>query len=87
MAPRRPTRSSLCANVARRPERKERDLSAKQGAAWKQERTAGRKYSGADSAQEPGPGERERFWVSGYTRKDGKQVEGYYKQNPSRKNM
>ena len=31
------------------------------------------------------PGERERIWVSGYTRKDGKKVEGYYKKNPTKK--
>ena len=33
-------------------------------------------YAGADGDQEPEPGERQQFWVSGYTRKDGKQVEG-----------
>jgi len=50
-----------------------------------EERTTGRKYSGADSDQEPGPGERQQFWVSGYTRADGKKVEGYYKKNPAYK--
>ena len=50
-------------------------------AAWKEERTTGRKYAGADSDREPQPGERELFWVSDYTRKDGKQVEGYDKQH------
>lgn len=60
-------------------------MSAKKGAAWKEERATGRKYSGGDSDTEPGPGERQQFWVSGYTRKDGKKVEGYYKKNPSYK--
>ena len=60
-------------------------MPTKQGAAWKQERATGRKYSGGDSDKEPAPGERERFWVSGYTRKDGKQVAGYYKKNPAHK--
>lgn len=58
-------------------------MSVKRGAAWKQERATGRKYSGSDNDQEPEAGERERFWVSGYTRADGKKVEGYYKKNPS----
>ncbi len=58
-------------------------MSPKQGAAWKQERTTGRKYSGNDPDKQPEPGERERFWVSGYTRADGKKVEGYYKKNPA----
>ncbi len=57
----------------------------KKGAAWKEERTTGRKYLGADNAKEPEPGEREQFWISGYTRADGKKVEGYYKKNPAYK--
>ncbi len=60
-------------------------MPVKKGAAWKDEHTTGRKYSGVDSDKEPEPGERERFWVSGYTRKDGKQVEGYDKQDPAYK--
>jgi len=36
-------------------------MPAKKGAAWKQERTTGRKYSGADSDKEPKPGERQQF--------------------------
>ncbi len=63
--------------------RKERGVPTKYGAARKQERTTGRKYAGADGDKEPEPGEREQFWVSGYTRADGKQVEGYYKKNPA----
>ena len=58
-------------------------MPAKQGAAWNQERTTGRKYSGNAADKQPEPGERERFWVSGYTRADGKKVEGYYKKNPA----
>lgn len=60
-------------------------MPAKQGAAWKQERTTGNKYSAGDDDKEPAPGEREQFWVSGYTRKDGTKVEGYYKKNPANK--
>ncbi len=53
---------------------------------WKQERATDRKYSGGDSHQEPPPpGERATFWVSGYTRADGRKVEGYWKSNPVRK--
>ena len=58
-------------------------MPAKKGRAWKQERTTGRKYSGGDADQEPAPGEREKFWVSGYTRADGRKVEGYWKRNPA----
>ena len=60
-------------------------MPTKQDAAWKQERATGNKYSGSDDDKEPGPGERQRFWVSGYTRKDGKKVAGYYKKNPAYK--
>jgi len=60
-------------------------MPAKTGRAWKQERTTGRKYSGGDDDKQPEPGEREQFWVSGYTRADGKKVEGYYKKNPAQK--
>ena len=60
-------------------------MPAKRVAAREQERTTGRKYSGGDSDKEPAPGERAQFWVSGYTRKDGKKVEGYYKKNPAYK--
>lgn len=60
-------------------------MPAAKGRAWKQERTTGRKYSGADSDKEPDPGEREKFWVSGYTRANGRKVEGYWKKNPTYK--
>jgi hypothetical protein len=50
---------------------------------WKKERTTGRKYSGGDSSEKPAPGERAKFWVSGYTRPDGKKVEGYWRSNPA----
>jgi len=49
-------------------------MPAKKGAAWKQERTTGRKYAGEDGDKQPEPGERQQFWVS-----------GYYKQNPAYK--
>lgn len=51
-------------------------MPAKAGGAWKQERTTGRNYLRADSDKEPELGERQQFWGSGYSRKDGKQVEG-----------
>ncbi len=60
-------------------------MPVKKGAAWKAEQTTGRKYSGADGDKEPAPGERQQFWGSSYTRKDGKKVEGYYKKNPDYK--
>ena len=60
-------------------------MPVKKGAAWKEEQTTGRKYSGRDGDKEPEAGERQQFWVSGYTRADGKKVEGYYKQNPTYK--
>ena len=59
-------------------------MSTKNGS-WKKERTTGRKYSGGDSHPEPAPGERSKFWVSGYTRADGRKVEGYWKSNPAHK--
>jgi len=37
------------------------------------------KYSGNDTTTKPGPGERERVWVGGYTRADGSKVSGYYR--------
>jgi hypothetical protein len=59
------------------------------GRSWKNERASvtvpGRskprsnKYSGGDSDTKPGPGERERCWVGGYTRSDGTKVHGYYR--------
>jgi hypothetical protein len=51
---------------------------------WKSERTTGRKYSGGDADKKPAPGERKRVWVSGYTRADGRKVEGYYRDNGAR---
>jgi hypothetical protein len=60
-------------------------MATQSGRAWKEERTTDRKYSGGDDDTQPKPGEREKFWVSGYTRKDGKKVAGYYKQNPAHK--
>ncbi len=60
-------------------------MSDREGAAWQQERTTGRKYSGGDSDKESAPGEREQFWVSICTRRDGKGVEGYDKKSPAHK--
>lgn len=58
-------------------------MATKRKGSWKQERTTGRKYSGADSSKQPAAGEREKFWVSGYTRADGKKIEGYWRSNPA----
>ena len=66
-------------------------MATKSGRAWKLERASvhtggGRprsnKYSGGDSGQKPGPGERSRIWVGGYTRKDGTRIEGHYRATP-----
>ena len=67
-------------------------MPAKSGRAWKLERasvhTAGssrprsNKYSGGDSKTKPGPGERSRVWVGGYTRSDGTKVSGHYRDLP-----
>lgn len=64
-------------------------MPAKSGRAWKLERASVRvagksrprsnKYSGGDSGTKPGPGERERVWVGGYTKTDGTKVSGYYR--------
>ncbi len=40
------------------------------------------KYSGGDSDTKPAAGERERIWVGGYDRADGKHIEGYYRSTP-----
>lgn len=61
------------------------ETEKKQRGSWKKERTTGRKYSGADADERPAPGERQKFWVSGYTRADGRKVEGYWKRNPAYK--
>lgn len=60
-------------------------MPSAKGRAWKQERATGRKYSGGDADRQPAPGEREKFWVSGYTRADGRTVAGYWKRNPAYK--
>ncbi len=52
---------------------------------WKKERTTGRKYSGGDSDTKPAAGERDKVWVSGYTRADGKKIEGYFRTNADAK--
>lgn len=67
-------------------------MPTKSGRAWKQERASvsqvgktrprSNKYSGGDSGQKPGPGERERVWVGGYTKQDGTKVAGYYRSTP-----
>lgn len=59
-------------------------MATKQGS-WKKERTTDRKYSGGDTETKPDPGERDKFWVSGYTRADGKKIAGYFRTNPDAK--
>ena len=44
-------------------------MPVKKGAAWKQDRTTGRKYAGEDGDKELEPSERQQFWVSSYTRR------------------
>jgi hypothetical protein len=66
-------------------------MATKSGRAWKQERASvstkgnsrprSNKYSGGDSGKKPGPGDRDRVWVGGYTRKDGTKVAGHYRGN------
>jgi hypothetical protein len=58
----------------------------KQSRSWKAERTTGRKYSGNDDDTKPNPGERDKFWVSGYTRADGRKIAGYWRTNPDARN-
>ncbi len=61
-------------------------MATKQGSgAWKKERTTGRKYSGGDSDKQPASGERDKIWVSGYTRVDGKKIAGYWRTNADAK--
>lgn len=67
-------------------------MATAKGRSWKLERASvnkqgksrprSNKYSGGDSDKRPGPGERERVWVGGYTRADGSKVHGYYRGNP-----
>ena len=65
-------------------------MAAKSGRAWTMERASvstdkgsrSNKYAGGDQDKEPGPGERSRIWVGGYTRKDGTKVQGYYRSPP-----
>jgi hypothetical protein len=65
-------------------------MATKSGRAWKLERASvhrdgkrrSNKYSGGDKDTRPGPGERQRVWVGGYTRKDGTKVDGYYRSTP-----
>ena len=66
-------------------------MPAKSGRAWKLERASvhsdgkprSNKYSGSDPDRKPGPGERSRVWVGGYTRKDGTKVPGHYRGTPN----
>jgi hypothetical protein len=43
------------------------------------DRPRSNKYSGTDAGERPAPGERQRVWVGGYTRADGRQVKGHYR--------
>lgn len=62
-------------------------MATKQGSGtWKKERATGRKYSGSDGDKTPAPGERDKYWVSGYTRANGKKIEGYWRVNAAAKN-
>ncbi len=62
-------------------------MATRKGAGvWKAERATGRKYSGGDTDTKPAPGERDKVWVSGYTRAGGKKIAGYWRTNPDAKN-
>jgi len=66
---------------------KEDGMATRKGAGvWKAERATGRKYSGGDTDTKPAPGERDKVWVSGYTRAGGKKIAGYWRTNPDAKN-
>lgn len=64
-------------------------MPTKSGRAWKLERASvhpagssrprSNKYSGGDAGKKPGPGERSKVWIGGYTKKDGTRVDGYYR--------
>jgi hypothetical protein len=64
-------------------------MPAARGRAWKMERASvkvpgknrprSNKYSASDSSRRPPVGTRQRVWVGGYTRADGRQVQGYYR--------
>jgi len=67
----------------------------KRGGAWKQERSSvslpGRprarsnKYRPrpTDPTSAPPAGTRQKFWVGGYTKKDGTKVLGHFRDNPN----
>jgi hypothetical protein len=68
--------------------------NAKSGRAWKLERASVKKKGNArpksnkfsptgDKSKKPAPGSRGRAWVGGYTRADGSEVKGYYRQIPN----
>jgi hypothetical protein len=64
-------------------------MPSAKGRTWKMERasvnTTGKKrprsnkYSDSDSHKRPPAGERQRVWVAGYTRSDGREVKGHYR--------
>ena len=66
-------------------------MAKSKGRSWKAERASvtvkgksrpkSNKYSKSDTTTKPGPGERERVWVGGYTRADGSKVAGPYRSN------
>jgi hypothetical protein len=67
-------------------------MSAKKGRAWKLERASvsqanmarprSNKYGPSDGGEAPAPHSRQRVWVGGYTRADGRAVKGYYRATP-----
>jgi hypothetical protein len=42
-------------------------------------RSRSNKYSGSDSHRQPPSGMRQKVWVAGYTRSDGRVVKGHYR--------
>jgi hypothetical protein len=67
-------------------------MAAKKGRAWKLERASvespaksrsrSNKYSRSDDDEQPPARSRERVWVGGYVRSDGRKVKGYYRATP-----
>jgi hypothetical protein len=67
-------------------------MSNRKSNTWKMERASvnprgkdrprSNKYSGGDDDQRPAPHGRQRVWVGGYVRADGRKVAGYYRAAP-----
>lgn len=64
-------------------------MKAKKRSSWKMERACvhvkgasrprSNKFSGGDQDTRPAPHTRKKVWVGGYTRADGRRVEGHFR--------